>query len=86
MRETPAFPMRWTNETGDNAICPDGRLVPPGQSVAILGMTLRDWFAGKAMAAIIAADPNFQLTAETASKWAYEQADAMLAEREKRNA
>lgn len=46
------------------------------------GMTLRDYFAAKAMASIITAD-GVQYAVATAAhaKWAYEQADAMLAAR-----
>lgn len=44
------------------------------------GMSLRDWFAGQALAGmgIIADAEAWKLAA-----WAYETADAMLAEREK---
>lgn len=46
---------------------------------SIDGMTLRDWFAGQAMAALIAERPvNEKMVAE-----AYQCADAMLAERQK---
>lgn len=46
------------------------------------GMTLRDYFAAKAMEAIIAADGIQYASATKAhAKWAYEQADAMLAAR-----
>lgn len=46
------------------------------------GMTLRDYFAAKAMASIITAD-GVQYAVATAAhaKWAYEQADAMLVAR-----
>jgi len=48
------------------------------------GMTLRDWFAGQALAGLLAhasgEDPH------KAPEMAYRLADAMLAEREKRNA
>jgi hypothetical protein len=72
----PAFPHVWV----DN-----------GQRAEIsIGMTLRDYFAAKAMqATIIAAGswgPMEFLTdfhSEKASEFAYKQADAMLAEREK---
>jgi hypothetical protein len=46
------------------------------------GMTLRDYFAAKAMAALIAAsvtDDEIKI-----ARWAYSQADAMLTERESR--
>lgn len=51
---------------------------PDQYHVAGQGMTLRDWFAGQALAGIIA-QPNLEgwdpsITAE----WAYELADAML--------
>jgi hypothetical protein len=57
------------------------------------GMTLRDYFAAKAMAAYVAQtiiDMNSEdvdrerLDEETIAVWAYELADAMLAEREER--
>lgn len=50
------------------------------------GMTLRDYFAAKAMQAIIEAD-GIQYASATAAlaKWAYEQADAMLAARSENN-
>lgn len=51
------------------------------------GMTLRDWFAGQALAGIIAAhahpSSNGHPSDHSASKWSYEYADAMLAERSK---
>lgn len=47
-----------------------------------IGMTLRDYFAAKAMEAIIAADGiQYASATEAHAKWAYEQADAMLAAR-----
>jgi hypothetical protein len=46
------------------------------------GMTLRDYFAAKAMQAIIANSLSYYRT--NVAEWAYEQADAMLLERNKR--
>ncbi len=52
------------------------------------GMTLRDWFAGQAMAAIINKIPAYvggrqdQHTNETVARGAYNYADAMLAIRQ----
>ena len=45
------------------------------------GMTLRDYFAAKAMQAHIAIDLN--LNPEEIARWAYRYADAMLVERER---
>ncbi len=58
------------------------------------GMTLRDWFAGKALQGILgnaaltaafseANHQNPERTAEHVSKRAYDLADAMIAQREK---
>lgn len=44
------------------------------------GMSLRDYFAAKAMAAMLA-EPNLQATRDEFAKYAYEMADAMLAAR-----
>lgn len=46
---------------------------------ASAGMSLRDWFAGQAMSHIAAKGYDPKTTAE----WAYSQADAMLAERDR---
>jgi hypothetical protein len=43
---------------------------------------LRDWFAGQALAGIMA-DPNWSGTTQTTAKSAYQIADAMLAERDR---
>jgi hypothetical protein len=51
------------------------------------GMTLRDYFAAKALAAFVSAPGEIgeesRDSAEKAAEWAYQQADAMLAERAK---
>ena len=48
------------------------------------GMTLRDYFAAKAMMGFNAIQEVYEgVTHEVVAKMAYEQADAMLAEREK---
>lgn len=46
------------------------------------GMTLRDYFAAKAMQGLLAADPDTRWDDYDCAKYAYAQADAMLAERE----
>ncbi len=68
----PAFPSTWV-ETNDGAEF----------SYVIMGMTLRDWFAGQALAGLNAnasfddtfQPKNFEFTAKTA----YMQADALIA-------
>jgi len=53
---------------------------------AHLDMTLRDWLAGMAMQGIMASPiTDADVTFEAVARDAYRQADAMLAEREKRN-
>ena len=46
------------------------------------GMSLRDWFAGQALAGMLAC-PNVAAPVAKYSQWAYQHADAMLAERAK---
>jgi len=47
------------------------------------GMSLRDWFAGQALAGFAANPESWPLEYPTMAKMAYSQADAMLAERDK---
>ena len=46
------------------------------------GMSLRDWFAGRALTGLLMQDKQLKCFDEMAT-WAYQAADAMLAEREK---
>lgn len=64
----PAFPV--TGMTGLGAVVKAG------------GMTLRDWFAGQALAGWLA-DPTATAEPEAVAKHMYKYADAMLAERAK---
>lgn len=41
------------------------------------GMTLRDYFAGQALAGI-AADPDVDISTDERARWSYRMADAML--------
>lgn len=66
----PAFPVLREN---DNPTMP---LI-----MASAGMSLRDWFAGQALAGALA-DTNNVASAEANAKAAYAMADAMLKERE----
>lgn len=46
------------------------------------GMSLRDWFAGQALAGIASiSSDGFSLSPEDEAEWAYQRADAMLAAR-----
>jgi len=54
----------------------------PNNSHCEPGMSLRDWFAGQALAGV-ASRQNFHAVARAAAKEAYALADAMLAERSK---
>jgi len=48
------------------------------------GMSLRDWFAGQALAGFMASyPPNEKIDAAVAAMWSYEIADAMIADRAK---
>lgn len=58
----------------------------PDQSpIEYQGMTLRDYFAAKAMQGIIAKYGNTLQSPETTAKEAYEMANAMLEERNKKH-
>lgn len=80
MDNPPAFPVAWTDSCQGNE-----------------GMALRDWFAGQALASMSAPSDGKYSKADhernypkVEAAWfatsAYRIADAMLAEREKRNA
>ncbi len=71
MTDTPAFPQVDLKDSY-------GMLVPDRQS----GMTLRDYFAAKAMQSLMLAAKTSQ-DVDLLSKGAYQMADAMLKERSK---
>jgi|688.fasta_scaffold506888_3 phenylacetate-coenzyme A ligase PaaK-like adenylate-forming protein len=69
MNDTPAFPHTWLD--------PQLR-----SSVVAKGMTLRDYFAAKAMQAMIKYGPwSDYVDMEQIARLAYQQADAMMAAR-----
>jgi hypothetical protein len=45
-------------------------------------MSLRDWFAGQALAGMLACDDLTTSDANALARWAYQYADAMIAARE----
>jgi hypothetical protein len=64
-----------------------GPYMTPSGSLEVVfkqgGMTMRDYFAAKAMQGILACESDTQLSAIDCAAFAYAQADAMLAERVK---
>jgi hypothetical protein len=62
----PAFPFEFSERWGGDA-----------QD----GMSLRDWFAGQALAGVIPINPV--LSFDELAKWCYQMADAMIAEANK---
>lgn len=57
--------------------------VQDGMVHQCLGMSLRDWFAGQALAGITADIDTNRSVPTILAKWVYEIADAMIAESEK---
>jgi hypothetical protein len=91
MNRQPAFPTIWENDGDMNNSAPDGAVVPPGGLRHMQGMTMRDYFAAAALQGLIVTAPG--ALSETANDdkpgslivmAAYEFADAMLKEREKK--
>ena len=84
----PAFPFEYHNQTSrhQEGFYGSGDLAP-GASQQFAGMSLRDWFAGQALAGIMA---NAKLVGVLAvsnqdpASCAYEMAEFMMAERDKR--
>lgn len=74
----PAFPI-----PGKTFHYPEGKFTEPDY----IGMSLRDYFAAKALQGLLSSDRTFGYENETrgqaAAKNAYQYADAMLAERDK---
>ena len=77
----PAFPVEVTNY-GERDMTIGGMVVPPGAMMQFPGMTLRDWFAGQALAGADLAMWKVDGPGGLAEN-CYRAADAMLAERAK---
>lgn len=86
MRE-PAFPLVVAFAAGSYDAIRGEQLSPNhGAQHVFPGMTLRDYFAAKAMAAYMVSAPTAKTATDNAhacAEWAYIQADAMLKERNK---
>jgi hypothetical protein len=83
----PAFPATTVNDSDTNITDPFGTLLPPNAQAPYSGMTLRDYFAAKAMQSIVSALASQGLLTEPESAGpvanaSYLMADAMLKARE----
>lgn len=68
----PAFPVHGGHHPDDD----------PRNQILGGGMSLRDWFAGQAMAGVCRPTPDgWSLSPQDHAAWAYQIADAMLAAR-----
>ena len=87
----PAFPVRIDNFTDEPkegiGTLPDGRpdVIPPDTFTQYAGMSLLDWFAGQALAGMLA-DTECDPSTKEAASVSYDFAAAMLAESVKRQA
>ena len=68
-------------DTGGRAFPHSYEVMPDKETHIHHGMTLRDYFAAKAMQAHITHDGSDNINEPGVARWAYEMADAMLAER-----
>lgn len=69
----PAFPV----------VIDDVRDFTTYQDYGLIGMTLRDWFAGQVLAGVLADSKANPSTFDKLARFAYDASDAMLAERDK---
>ena len=82
----PAFPVTMQNDSDGFILDWYGQMMPPGTRRQWNGLSIRDYFAGQALAGIIAAHTGDAPLPDGlhAVNDAYEYADAMISEREKR--
>ena len=59
-----------------------GSAFPKNYGIPNEGMTLRDYFAAKAMQGLLISSSEYGIEEQDCAKYAYQYADAMLAERE----
>jgi hypothetical protein len=78
----PAFPCQIDNHGSGEMEGFNGEVIKPKNFSAYPGMSLRDYFAAKAQAGMLA-NYNVINTPEHVAQMAYAHADAMLAERAK---
>lgn len=75
----PAFPCICTNDGAEETTGFNHDTIPAGTACQYRGLTMRDWFAGKAMQVYM---QNTNSTIDDDAKHAYAMADAMLRARE----
>jgi len=75
--------LRHANEVGPMSERKDGGPAFPTDPAAYPGLSMLDWFAGMAMQGFCTADNFFDMPCEKLANIAYQQAAAMLAERER---
>lgn len=73
--------MTMTDDRGDGG---PAFPITAGHLVHAQGMTLRDWFAGQAMAGAIKRWLDVDASDQHIAQWSYEVADAMLAARKEK--
>lgn len=79
----PAFPgSSFQNDSDVNQTAPNGQVVAPGDWVEMPGMSLRDYFAAKAMQGTCARELASKTTTDVIASEAYKMADAMLRARD----
>jgi len=83
--DEPAFPVNFANDTEWGMDDPFGRHIPENSNSQYVGITKRDYFAAKAMQALIAKSPLFSTpegnySANSIAARAYAQADIMMEE------
>lgn len=78
-KSMPAFPVTVKNISSSKDVVICGQVIKPKDEIAFHGMTLRDYFAAKALAGY--RTNHEHLDAETVAYWSYRDADAMLLRR-----
>lgn len=77
-----AFPSKFTIESGSFDPV-QGKVAQGNQVYVQMGMTMRDYFAGKAIQGMLANDQAHKSDEDMLARNAYKMADAMLRAREK---
>lgn len=78
----PAFPATTHNDSDRNITDPFGAVLPPDSSAVYPGLSVRDYFAAKAMQGFASSDEAWPAGTAGMALTAYEWADAMLKARE----